>query len=310
MAPPRTTAVILNWNGADRTIGCVRSLHACGLPASQILVVDNGSTDGSVEALGSACPDVSLIRSEENRGYAGGVNLGIRRALAEGADRVLILNNDIELAQDAILSMEAALDADAGLGAVGPIVLLPGAPPRIWAAGGELAYRENISRLRGFGKVLNGQFPADEDVDYVPGCVLMMPRAVVIAVGELDESFFCYMEDVDYGRRIVEAGYRNGLVVSARAYHDASASTGGGYTPARKYMNAVNSVRYLRRHPSLRGWLGFFAFDVLGWPIALMNAIRHGRPGAAFAKARGVFDGLRGVEVTPARVARYLREPR
>lgn len=303
----RTHAVVLNWNGAAHTLRCVRSLDAARADV-RVIVVDNGSTDGSVAEIAAACPGVCLVRSDENRGYSGGVNLGIRRALADGATRVLLLNNDVELAPDALPALEAALDADPSLGAVGPIVTLPGEPTRIWAAGGELAYRENISRLRGFHEVLNGQFPHDEDVDYVPGCVVLLPREVIERVGELDESFFCYMEDVEYGRRIVEAGYRNRLVVAARAVHEASASTGGGYTPARKYMNAVNSVRYLRRHPSLRGVAGFLLFDVLGWPLALVNACRHGRPGAAFAKARGIVDGLRGVKVTPERVARYLRD--
>ncbi len=301
-------AVVLNWNGASWTERCVRALEASHPVPPQIVIVDNASTDDSVARLSKSCPAVELLRAPSNLGYAGGMNLGIASAMRRGARAVLLMNNDVEVASDCVAKLDAALEADASIGAAGPMIVLPGEPPRIWAAGGELVHRENVSRLRGHGNIANGRFRADEDVDYLPGCTLLLRSGAIEKVGRLDESFFCYMEDVEFGRRLVDAGWKNRFVAGAVATHAASASTGGGYTPARKYMNAVNSVHFLKRHGSLRGWLGFVVFDVLLWPLALVRATAAGRPGAAFAKLRGIFDGLCGVPVTPERIQRYLRD--
>jgi GT2 family glycosyltransferase len=308
MPEPKTAVVIVHWNGGDRTLRCLAALRKSSIRLDPVIVVDNGSTDGSVARIRSEYPDVKVIAAGDNRGYAGGNNLGIVDALRSGAQAVLLLNNDVEIAPDCVAALEAEL-RDPRVGAAGPLVVLPASPPRparIWAAGGELTHRENVSRLRGHGQVLNGRYAAAEDVDYLPGCAILVKREVLESVGALDESYFCYMEDVEYGRRIAGAGYSNRLVPAARAIHDASASTGGGYTPARKYMNAVNSVRFLRRHASWRGWIGFAIFDVLLWPLCLATALARGRPSAAFAKLRGLFDGLRGVTITKEHVARYV----
>ncbi|MFG0316258.1 MAG: glycosyltransferase family 2 protein [Planctomycetota bacterium JB042] len=305
----RTFAVVLNWNRPDATLRCVEALRRSRPAPPEVIVVDNGSVDDSCRRLREGCPEVELIETGANLGYAGGNNRGIERALERGAERVVLLNNDDEVGPDCLSRLEAGLDAGRDVGAVGPVVEWPsdGGKARIWAAGGKLEHRENITRLRGFGQVRNGQFSRDEDVDYLPGCVLMVRREAFERVGLLDDTYFCYMEDVDFGRRLAAAGYRNRLVAGAHAVHEASTSTGGGYTPARKYMNAVNSVRFLRRHGSPRAWIGFFVFDVLGLPAALVLATLRGRPGAAWAKARGIVDGLRGIRVTPERVERYLR---
>jgi hypothetical protein len=96
-------------------------------------------------------------------------------------------------------------------------------------------------------------------------------------------------------------------VPSAVAYHGLSSSTGGGYTAGRKYMTAVNSVHFLRKHGNLRGWAGLLVFDVMLWPLALVRALLSGRAPAAWAKLRGVLDGLRGLRVDASVAARYAR---
>ncbi len=305
-----TVAVILNWNRAADTIRCVEALQRSTPAVPRIIVVDNGSDQGSRDRIRARFPALRLIETGQNLGFAGGSNLGIKAALAAGAERVVLVNNDVEVDPRCISSLEAALQAGAEAGAAGPIILTARNHGRVWAAGGVLSHRENITRLRGFGQAQNGRFRDDEDVDYLPGCVLMVRRDVFEKVGLLEESFFCYMEDVDFGRRVLDAGYTNRFVAGAIAYHDASSSTGHGYTPARKYMNAVNSVHFLRRHGTWKAWLGFILFDIIGLPGAFAVATLQGRPLAAFAKMRGIIDGLRGVRVTPERVARYVRSSR
>ena len=128
--------------------------------------------------------------------------------------------------------------------------------------------------------------------------------------GLLDEAYFCYLEDADWGVRIRQAGLRALAVPRARAFHALSTSTGGGYTAGRKYMTAVNSVRFLRQHGSLKGWMALFVFDVLLWPLAWLNAAMRGGAAGAVAKLKGVFDGLRGAQVDAAVAARFARRPR
>lgn len=311
MSAPRvsggTVAIVLNWNGAEHTLRCVAALERSRPRAPAIVVIDNASHDDSVARLKAALPHVPIHVADTNLGYGGGINLGIARALERGAERVLILNNDVELEPDCLAQLEAALDHDERVGVAGPMVLLPGAPRRIWAAGGELTHRQNVSRLRGHGRVWNGCFREDSTVDYVPGAALLVRRAVFERAGVFDESFFCYMEDVEFGQRAARAGFENRYVASAVAVHDASASTGGGYTAARKYMNAVNSVHFLRRHGGLRAWFGWFVFDVLAWPLAFAVAVARGRGGAAWAKLVGLKDGWLGRAVTPERVQRFMK---
>lgn len=306
-AAPETVAIILNWNGADDTLKCIEALLASRPSPPCIVVVDNGSKDDSRERIRARHPELAFITSEVNLGYAGGNNLGIRWALERGARKIVLLNNDVEVEPDCIERLERAVDEGAQVGVSGPMIMTRGDPDRIWAAGGKLSHRENVSKLRGFGQVMNGRYTHDEQVDYLPGCVLMVRRDVFQKVGLLEESYFCYMEDVDFGQRVTEAGFRNLFVATACAYHKPSSSTGGGYSAARKYMNAVNSVHFLRRHGTPRAWAGFVCFDLLGLPLALVTATIAGRPGAALAKLRGLYDGLRGVHVTPERVERYLR---
>lgn len=302
-----TFAIVLNWNGAEDTLRCVSALKASKPAPPRIIVVDNGSVDDSRERIRAAHPDLTLLDSGANLGYSGGNNLGIRWALEHDAQRIVLLNNDVEVEPHCVARLEQALQQDHQSGVSGPLILTRGSPNRIWAAGGELTHRENVSRLRGFGQVMNGVYRKDEFVDYLPGCVLMVRRDVFEKVGLLEESYFCYMEDVDFGQRVHEAGFKNRLVPSATAFHKPSSSTGGGYNAARKYMNAVNSVHFLRRHGSFRAWAGFALFDVLGLPMALVIATLHGCPGAAVAKCRGLIDGLRGIQITADRVEKYLR---
>ncbi|MBL8766852.1 MAG: glycosyltransferase family 2 protein [Planctomycetes bacterium] len=311
MSAPRvsggTVAVVLNWNGAEHTLRCVAALERSRPRAPAVVVVDNASDDDSVARIKAALPHVKLHVAASNLGYGGGINVGIRLALERGAERVLVLNNDVEVEPDCVAHLESALDADDRIGIVGPMVLLPGDERRIWAAGGEVTHRQNVSRLRGHGRVWNGCFRDDAPVDYVPGAALLVRRAVFERAGVFDESFFCYMEDVEFGQRAARAGFENRYVARAIAVHDASASTGGGYTAARKYMNAVNSVHFLRRHGSVRGWIGLVVFDVLAWPLAFVVAAARGRGGAAWAKLVGLKDGWLGRAVTPERAQRFMK---
>lgn len=297
--------VVLNWNGGDQNLACLDSLERAGIPRGDVVFVDNGSSDGSVEAVERAFPGVCVLRNGANLGFCGGCNVGLRHVLAGDAGAVLLLNNDVVVHADFLAPLLRALDTP-NVGAAGPKMMAGGTQNVIWCAGGHLRHRANVSCLRGFGQVDRGQWDREEDVDYIPACALLVRRDALEACGFLDEDFFAYMEDVDYGVRLRKHGFATRYVPSSVIDHHSSASSGGGYTEGRKYANALNSVRFLRKHGTVRGWLGLLVFDVLGLPIAWwLQVVRRGNPAAVAAKARGLVDGFLGRRVSAEALAKW-----
>ena len=294
-----TFAVVVNWNGGEDNLACLRSLVANGLAEERIVFVDNGSTDGSPERVRELHPGVRLLRNEANLGFAGGCNLGIDEALEHGARAVFLVNNDVLLRDPGTLrGLEAALEEEPGVGIVGPRVLYAGDPSLVWCAGGVLTFRQNLSRMIGHREKDGPAFQRRRDVDYVPGCAMLVRREVFERVGRFHEDYFAYHEDLELCVRAAEAGFRVLLLGELAVLHDAHASTGGGYNARRKYMMGVNTVWFLRRHGTPVRWLKFWIFDVASLPFVYAFRCLRGEGGAVLAKARGMLDGLRGRRVS------------
>ncbi len=307
----RIVAIVLNWNGGDETLQCLRSLAGVLDPPVVPLLADNGSEDDSVAAAVRALPGLAVLRFSENLGYAGGNNRAMRHAFdALHADWVCLLNSDVVVAPETfalLLDAVTAYEAKGRrrVGAAGPCLLYRDEPQTVWACGGRIGAQLNVTQLVGHGRRPKGG-PARE-VDYLPGAFLLVRRAAFEAVGPLDESFFCYLEDADWGVRLRAAGFVSLAVPEAIAWHALSASTGGGYSAGRKYMTGVNSVRFLRKHGRPTGWAALIVFDILLWPLAFLRALIGGRSAGATAKLRGVFAGLCGARVDAEVAARFAR---
>jgi hypothetical protein len=295
-----TWAVVVNWNGGAQNLACLRSLVAQGLAEERIVFVDNGSSDGSPQRVATEFTRVCLLCNAANLGYGYGTNRGIEHALARGAERVLLVNNDVTLPPGALAGLEAALAAGAGI--VGPRVLFLRQPERVWAAGGVLTFRTNLSRLIGHKELDGPAFQVTREVDYVPGCAMLVARAVFERTGLLDGAYFAYHEDLEFCWKAKQAGFAVRVIGALAVYHDAHSSTGGGYNPLRKYMMAVNTVHFLRRHGTPGRWLSFWLHDVLSLPFVLVYRGLRGEGRSVLAKARGTLDGLRGRAVTAERL--------
>src|SRR5262249_41911287 len=186
-AAVRLVAVVLNWNGAEDTPRALASLAGI-----ETICVDNGSTDGSGNAVQCAFPDVELIRTGENLGFAGGNNVGIERALERGADWVLLVNSDAVAVPgiEEALSRAAALRPDAGVLACkvmfesGATVMYAGAKFRAW-----LGYS---GRVRGYGGP--DTFELMGDTGRADGAAMAVSRAAIERAGLLDERLFAYVE--------------------------------------------------------------------------------------------------------------------
>lgn len=143
----------------------------------------------------------------------------------------------------------------------------------------------------------------------VTGCALLVHRAVFERVGLLDPGYFVYVEDADFCARAVAAGFRPLYVPTALFEHPGSVSTGGGYSPVRKYLCAHGSVTWLRRHGSFKGWAALWVCDVLLWPVVFVVALAKGDARGALAKARGLFHGLLGRPADLSALKRPRRNP-
>ena len=248
MNAPLVCAITLNWNRLNDTIQCLESLEQLDYANKQILVVDNGSTDGSPDAIRARFPDVEQIVNSRNLGFAGGFNVGLRRALEIGVEFAFIVNNDTMVAADALeLLVAAAEPADVGLTA--PLIYYADAPDQIWSAGA----RRNPVTLELTGNHGRGQiFTKVTEREFLSGCGMLIKTGVLERVGLLDERFFMYYEDSDYALRVQQAGFRQLLVPQSRMWHKVSRSSEGRDSPAERYLMGKSSALFFRKH--VKGW--------------------------------------------------------
>ena len=298
MPDPRVACIVLNYNGLELTVDSVRSLLAMDYPEFRVVVVDNGSTDGSHEAVQGEFPQVVALRVEENRGIAHGINLGIRWALDEGFDYLLLLNNDIEADPAMLRELVRAAEADPEIGAVGPKTYYWAERQRLWSAGGILRFRESVTRERGMGELDRGQYDRDEEVRYVNGAAMLVKRAAQQAAGLWDPVYYVGIEDADWCMRMKKAGWRCAYAHRAVIWHKVS-PTLGGYKPGRTFQTGKGSAIFVRRHANFWQWCTFLLFLALAIPAAFLRELPKGNQAAAVAKLKGVIAGLRA-ELPPA----------
>lgn len=290
---PRVLAIVLNYNGREMTLATVASLLALDYPALGIVVVDNGSTDGSADALAAAYPAVRRLRTEVNLGISGGLNLGFRVGLDEGWDYLMPMNNDIEVASDLVRELVAAAEPDPSIGCAGPkCYYYYGERTRLWSAGGRLRFREAVTMERGMGELDRGQYDRNGEVDYVNGALMLIRRAALVATGLWDPVYHVSVEDADWCVRMKRAGFRCWYASRARLWHMVSPTT-GGYTAGRTFRTGRSTAIFVRKYAGARGWLGFLFWTALAIPAAMLRELPRGNVSAVWAKLRGVLAGLR-----------------
>lgn len=290
---PKVLAIVLNYNGREMTLATVASLLDLDYPDLGILVVDNGSTDGSDAAVAAAFPSVRRLRTEENLGISGGLNLGFRVGLAEGWDYLMPMNNDIEVAPDLLHELVNVVASDPAIGCAGPkCYYYFGDRNRIWSAGGTLRFRESVTRERGMGERDSGRFDRDGEVDYVNGALMLIRREAMLATGLWDPVYHVSVEDADWCVRMKRAGYRCWYAHRARLWHMVSPTT-GGYTAGRTFRTGRSTAIFVRKYAGLVGWAGFLFWTAVAIPAALLRELPRRNTAAVVAKFRGVLAGLR-----------------
>lgn len=215
---PRVAIIVLNWNNAPDTIECLQSLKLSDYPASEIVAVDNGSTDDSVALLKQEQTYFTLLEIPQNLGYAEGNNFGIRYALSRGADFIFIVNNDVHVAPDCLSHLVAVAQREPLAGLLGPKVYHREQPHHIQSAG-ILLDASLRSHHRGFNELDAGQFDNCTEVDAIIGCAMLAKRKALQHVGLLDPSYFMYHEDIDWSCRFRESGYKVIYAPQGKVWH-------------------------------------------------------------------------------------------
>ncbi|MEM1178038.1 MAG: glycosyltransferase family 2 protein [Acidobacteriota bacterium] len=295
---PSVLALVLNYNGQEITLKTLSSLVETRYPRFRIMVVDNGSTDGSWEAIEAAYPAVEQVKVEENQGISHGMNVGLRRALESGEDYVLILNNDIEVAPDMVAEMVKVAETDPKIGAVGPKAFYYFDRERLWSTGGIIRFKHSVTRERGDGEIDRGQYDRDGEVDYVNGCAMLTRRQAILDTGLWDSTYYLGVEDADWCMRMKQRGYTCHYAHRALLWHMISFST-GVYKPGRTFHTGRSTAIFVRRFAGPWQWLTFVLWALVALPVAWLRELPKGNAKAAISKGRGMLEGLRVPIGTP-----------
>jgi GT2 family glycosyltransferase len=251
--------VVLSWNGLDDTVACLRSLAEVCWPRRDVILVDNGSSDGTPETVRREFPDVDVIANPSNVGFSAANNLGIERALAGGCDWVFILNNDTVLARDVVEQLIAAAEAHPGAGILSPLIYFSDPPDLVWFGGARFdPSRGRSGRMEHYRRRLPVGFGGVRPIDRAAGAAMLVSRQAIEQVGPFDPELFFLHEDVDLSLRVHAAGFELLLVPTAQVWHRVAASQDGRErTPLTSYYGLRNNLLVCERHaplPRVAAW--------------------------------------------------------
>lgn len=272
---PRVFVVILNWNGWKDTIACLKSMEKLSKSnfSLQILVVDNGSTNDSVEKISqyaSKHSEILLIKNKVNLGFAGGNNVGIKKANELDADYIMILNNDVIVDKNMVVTLTNFMENNTKVGAASPKMYFAKGfefnknrytksqlGKVIWYAGGDIDWNNIYGSNHGVDEVDTGQFNVSSETAFGSGACLFLRSSVTKMVGMFDERYFLYLEDADLCMRIKQAGYEIFFVSDAVLWHKVSQSSSIG-SNLNDYFITRNRLLFGATYATLRANIALF----------------------------------------------------
>jgi hypothetical protein len=283
------TVIILNWNLCEDTAACVESVLAARVEDTRVLVVDNGSDDGSPDRLEARFGDnIEVLRNPRNAGFAAGNNRGIEHALQNGAQSVLILNNDTIIDRAMLSTLLHRVEAAPSYHLAGPAIYYESDPQRVWRLGDRYARRLRLPRAVGVQEIDRAVIP----VDFLTGCAMLVQRQVFDTIGLFDSRYAFYFEDADFCERARRAGFQLACLPAARMWHKVSRSA-DKVSVLSRYNQARGRVQFYRtlppRTPSvvIACYLAWKTLATAGRDVARL------RWAVARAGLRGAGDGWR-----------------
>jgi len=244
---PLVAIILVNWNSFRDTLECVDSIGESTYRNYKIVVVDNGSVDGSVDHLKARDGDFHLILSATNTGFTGGNNIGMEYALSIGADYIFLLNNDTLIDPPAIARLVDAAQKDPGAGVITPKIFFHPDRHLIWSAGTTYDQGMLMGKNAGYMLECDAEFDQPRYLQYAVGCALLIRRDVLEALGLLTEDYFATWEDVDFGLNVNRHGFNILYDPTSIVWHKESGSAGGTDNPQYVYYQTRSALVFQRR---------------------------------------------------------------
>lgn len=289
----KVAVVVLNYNGNEDTLECLRSLEKITYAPAQAYVVDNGSNPPLRPAFEAAGFRMRLLENAENLGFTGGNNGATRVALSEGADAVLLLNNDTIVDPGFLEPMVRALESDPGLGIVTPKIYFYGRDRVFWAHGARVDRWTARSPHIGVYESDSGQYDHIREVERVTGCAMLARRALLEQVGLLDERFFIYSEEMDWCLRSRRAGWRMAVVKESIIWHKGHRDSGRVGRPFIAHLQTRNHLLMLRKNSNY--FVAGGAFAVVYFLISFLWQLAKGMACWAVTRDRRFLDYARAI---------------
>ncbi len=274
----KTVIVVLNWNSHEVTKECVQSLLAMTGASFEILIVDNGSRDGSLEYLRQAFPEIDIIPNSRNLGFTGGCNLGINQAMDQGSDYVLLVNNDTIVKPTFLAELLAESERNPRAGMVSPKIYYFDDPNRIWWAGGAFSLWQGIPRHLGWKEKETGKYEVACTIDWATGCGLLLKCEALREAGLFDEKIFANGEDLDLSLRMRELGWKIRYAPESKMWHKEGFATRRNVGEhIRKFTATRNILWVMHKHARPVQWLTFWPFFLIRYVLLIvLKSLWHG----------------------------------
>ena len=301
---PKVGVILLNWNSFNHTSNCIQSLQLCDYPNFEIIVVDNGSEDGSGKLLKNTYPKISLIASPTNEGFAAGNNRGFEYASQQQYPYAMMLNNDVFVEPDFLSKLVQYMETHPKVGAIQPKIFFNHDRKKIWNGGSYFlpwlgwTYAKRYQRKAG---ELQNQF---QQVDWITGCAFLTKTAILKETGLLKEAFFIYYEDADLSFRISSKGYQLIFHPQSVIYHIAGSSnivkvkSKEGYVkPIVHYLNSRNHIWFLKTWTKWYQWPSTLLTLILYYLSNMLYFAIRWRIGKLKSLLRGIYDGYKPIPI-------------
>lgn len=309
-SPPTIYVAILTLNNYIDTYECINSVLSSNFKITGIVIVDNGSQDDSTTRLRREFNNnsaVHFIFNKRNLGFAAGVNVGIRYALKQGADYILLLNNDTIVDKDCIQYLVTEILKDPTIAITGPRIFYHSNPTKIWQGGGYFSYLKAGIVVPEKNRLVTKIDEKIKKVAFLTGCAMLIKSDIFKKIGIFDENYFFYSEDLDFCIQVLRSGYTLLYIPNAKVWHKIESIARSRTTPFFIYHLARSKIVFLRKNFLLFYFIYGFIIHLLFYtPFRVIQIIQGSRSWkAVFAWFYGTWAGMNQPNINSIRAFHY-----